>query len=660
VVPFEDEAAVPFVMGDDAYVVASGVIRRLDPVTLEVLDGVAVPGRVVAVQDGDGVLWVYAPRDGSLRRIVDGVQDRQVQVAPPGARRGLTLAAGRPVLFDADGATVEFVDRRSGRPDTPLSLPAPGGLVQGPSLDGSRVWVAQADGRVLGIAPDGAALEVDLDMDSPRRPEVAGDRVHVPAVDGVVVVLDEATAVPVAEPADLEAAAEDDFSTFVDDGVVWWNVPSLDDALGTIEDDGSVTRVDVDTDALEALAEDQVPTDRVVVEPVVVEPPAPPTPPVTVPPIPGPPVSVPPVSVPVVAAPPVTGTPPTFPVAVPTTGAPVTNRPAPTAPTAATAATAPTAPTAPTTPSTPVPTTPTTPVPTTPTTPVPTTPTTPVPTTPTTAAPVVVPDVGGQTPGDACLTIAAAGLACQQAPLDGFAPNPGVVVGQSPGPGTATTAGAPVTVQFYTSAGVEVPETRGVRSAADACATITNAGLQCNQDPRPSSGPNVPPGAVFDQSEAPGTRVAEGSTVTIAWENTPSGMLCQTVPGGDRWATTYAVVSGACNDPLGVVFTAPTAGTVPLCRYFPEGSFQNTSQHLNVVAGCPEPSGFGYFRPGEVIGHVYNFVADGPSGRARTVFAYVWNSNHYYSLDSNSAYAQEHYVRREPNARQALPSFEVW
>jgi hypothetical protein len=593
----------PYVGGGQAYLVGDGVVRWLDPATFEEKGSLAVPGTVSATIDGDGILWVLAPRDGSLRKVVGGEVTAEVDVVDPGHDSAITLAGNQPVVHDRDDASLVFVDRRTGRPGDEVQLPGPA-MLQGPSSEGDRVWLASEAGTLIGIGPAGDAIEVDVPGASGalRRPEVLSDRVVVASAGGTVSVFD-GTGQPVADaPADLPAAAEGDFRTFTKDGVVWFNAPDAGLA-GTVDGQGGVHPLEVDEESL-ARRRQQAPDPETPVQPTRVDTPQEAVPqapiPATIPATPtnpsgGPPdvePSPPPTTVAAGERPGATATPTTLPVT--TTAVP---------PTATT---------------------------------VPTTTTTTVPP----PQPVPVPDVTGMAVADACAALEAAGLTCSQQPSGTYGSPANTVLGQSPAGGQAQTRGGPVAISFHESAGVTVPAAGTTGSTA--CGPIEDAGLTCNLIPvYGTDGPT--PDEAYGQTPAAGTAVGPGSTVNVEYEARPQAVVWQVDNPANYqlYLTTDAAAAdryqaqGWTKTSLGRVFLEEAPDTWVVYCLQPNGTGSNQS-NVYIPGTMPnlpyhEACGGGVLGYAPIDGHP-------KASRVHPVWRYVAHSDDYYSTaDSDPA-----------------------
>lgn len=616
----------PYVGGGQAYLVGDGQVRWLDPATFEVERSIAVPGSVSATVDGDGILWVLAPRDGSLRRVVRGEVTAEVPVVDPGHDAAITLAGNQPVVHDRDDDRLYFVDRRTGRPGDDVVLPGPATL-QGPSQQGDRVWLAGDDGALLGIHPEGDAIEVEVPdvTGALLRPEVTDDRVVVPVDDGRVAVFDGGGQ-PVGTVAALPAAALGDFRTFTKNGVVWFNAPASGQA-GTVDGKGTVHPVDVDEGDLTRRRE-QTPDPEAPVEPTRVESAA-------LPELPQAPV---PATIPSTPPPPPPG------AGQAGDGGPTTTASGAPGGTGSSSTTSPTSPTSPTS----VPATSTTS--TAPTT-TKTTTTTSSTTTTTTAVPqsVPVPDVAGRPVTDACTAIEAAGLACDPQDSGQYGTPANTVLGQAPTAGTSLARGGTVAVSYHSSEGVVVPQAGTDRSTA--CGPLDAVGLVCTLVPV-EGGDYPTPDEVYGQSVAPGTRVGPGSTVSVQVESRQAADVWQLDNPANQqlYLTTDAGTAagweaqGWRRTNLGRIFLAPAPGTVELDCFEPDGSGDNQSQvFIPGPVGAPP-----YLRSCGVLGY---FPMDGhpKTARGHDVWDYVAHSDHYYSTSASDPLGLELETRGPPN-----------
>jgi hypothetical protein len=624
----------PYVSGGQAYLVGDGVVRWLDPATFEEKASIAVPGTVSVTIDGDGILWVLAPRDGSLRRIVRGEVSAEVQVIEPGHDTAITLAGNQPVIHDRDDETLVFVDRRTGRPGDEIVLPGRATL-QGPSQEGDRVWLVTEAGTLLGVAPGGDAIEVEVGGAGGElhRPEVVDDRVVVPSEGGTVAVFDSEGRRVGDQPADLPAAAEGDFRTFTKDGVVWFNAPQAGLA-GTVDGQGAVHPIEVDEDALTSRRE-QTPDPKAPITPeqVDVEPPQRPIAPVpaTIPAEPPPP----PNSEPTPGAEtPDSGTPPDS----GDDGEPPTATTSPPGATTGGSSTATTTTTTTTTTTRPPTTTSTTVATTTTTTPLPQS--------------VPAPDVGGRPVDEACRTIEAAGLTCTRQPTGQYGAPAMTVLGQAPAAGASVARGGELAISFHESEGVAVPQA-GNRGA-NACGPIRAAGLTCN--PVPEYGTDNPtPDEVYGQEPAVGTRVGPGATVNVRYEARPFADVWQVDnPANNQlYLTTDAGTAagyeaqGWRRTGLGQIFLEPAPGTWVIYCLQPNGTGGNQSN-----AYIPETMpNLPYHEECGVLG--YGPVDSHPKGRSHQVWAFVANSDHFYSTSSSDPDGMAH-IAGKPSEIQPI------
>lgn len=592
-----DASAVPLVGGGQAYLVSDGLIRWLDPASFEPQATIRVPGRVRATIDRDGILWAVTPRDGKLRRVVEGEVTHEVRVTPPGSTVEVSLAGPRPVVHDVETGELWFVNRRDAEPGEPVTLPE-GSVLQGPSPHGERAWLATPD-SVLGVSPEGEAIEAPRpDGGTPHRPEVIEGRVVVPTHQGTLTVVDEGSGQLVTdEPQPLPAATNGDFLTFVKDGVLWFNAPGAQVA-GTVAPDGTVEVIEVDEDGLRSRQQGRPDRDDTVNPNQVVTPAAAPAP--TPAPSPGP--SPPPVPEP------------------PPPAAPAPAQPAPPAP-------------PPTPPPAPV--------------------TTPPPTGPQT---VPVPDLVDQNVDQACATLQQQGLQCQRQPSGQYAEPALTVLSQNPQAGTPVARGMPVGLSYHESAGVVVPTAGEV--ASNACGPIEDAGLVCNLIPGQSANP-VQPAGVYAQNPVAGTRVGPGSTVNVTHDDREWATVYQfDNPGNAQLilSTDADAAPGWTRTALGRLFLEQAPGTVPIYCFEPNGAGDNQSNQYYPDNPAP-PSG--NFRPcaTSIIG--YGVVPRAITTNQVIIYSFSRYSERYYSEDPNDPVGVGEYSSQQGGSRDE-GIFLVW
>jgi hypothetical protein len=248
-----EPSAVPFVNGDDVYLVADDVVRWLDPVTLEARSTIAIPGTGEATIDTDGRLWVVTPRDGRLLRINDGRTEIESPLLTPGHAVEVALADRQPVVLDSNDRSLRWIEPSTAGTAAHVVLPATGRL-QGDSTSGPRAWIAvPGDGQLHGVARDGGSIRVDIGHRPLLRPEVADDHVYAFAGDGTVTVVDARDGTT-RHTAAIDAARDSDFGTFVKDGRLWFSSPARRES-GTVRSDGTVALVQEDRAALVATAQ---------------------------------------------------------------------------------------------------------------------------------------------------------------------------------------------------------------------------------------------------------------------------------------------------------------------------------------------------------------------------------------------------------------------
>lgn len=186
--PDADEAATPHAAAGETYLVGDGVIRYLDPATLTEAAAIRVPGHAEATIDNDGILWVVTPRDGMLRKVVEGEVQRETPAVPPGHTVSMTLSGNRPVIIDRESDEMWTVDRRTGEAGGAHRIPG-GAQSQAPSTEGDRVWLV-AGRELLGIGLDDDSRVTITLPSAADRPVVTADGVSVSIDGGTVLTFD--------------------------------------------------------------------------------------------------------------------------------------------------------------------------------------------------------------------------------------------------------------------------------------------------------------------------------------------------------------------------------------------------------------------------------------------------------------------------------------
>jgi eukaryotic-like serine/threonine-protein kinase len=133
--------------------------------------------------------------------------------------------------------------------------------------------------------------------------------------------------------------------------------------------------------------------------------------------------------------------------------------------------------------------------------------------------PVVVPSVVGQQKDDARATLEDAGLRVSVQSTDSTSPKD-EVIGQDPSAGAEIPEGSSVTITVSEGPKrVQVPAVIG-QDEDGARSALRDAGFKVRVTERESEEPE---GTVIEQSPSPGTRLEEGSTVTIVVATAPTG-----------------------------------------------------------------------------------------------------------------------------------------
>lgn len=274
---------------------------------------------------------------------------------------------------------------------------------------------------------------------------------------------------------------------------------------------------------------------------------------------------------------------------------------------------------------------------------------------------VPVPDVVGKNPDNACQTLRGAGLECNRAPA-GFGSPPNKVFGQNPEARANAAPGSPVTISFYDSEGIEVPDVRNLRAQA-ACQRLQQAGLGCAEVQGGRSSEAVPPNSVVDQNPAPGERVAEGQQVNIGIDSRPYATLWNFNATGYRNQVTadegrirQLEGEGYARNELGLVYVGNDAppGGQPLFERVPKPP--NGSRSHWYTAG-DEESAYSqeYYRTVGRIAWVYR----GRAENRNTVYAFSWNSERYYSIEPNDPKGESEYLSYGNQANRP-EVWEVW
>jgi virginiamycin B lyase len=149
------------------------VLAMIDPRRNRVVRSVRLGPRPVAVAEGSGAVWIADARTDSVYR-VDTAGSRVVTTIRVGANPG-RIAAGDGVVWVANlgDQTLSHIDPSTNRViGAPVSL---GKEINDITLAGSTLWVASADGTVVGLrAADGAVVSPAVSTE-PAPLALAGD-----------------------------------------------------------------------------------------------------------------------------------------------------------------------------------------------------------------------------------------------------------------------------------------------------------------------------------------------------------------------------------------------------------------------------------------------------------------------------------------------------
>ncbi len=215
-----------------------GSVQRLDPMTLSTMGnplGLTGPLGAGAI-DAKSVLWVPVPANGQAASVNAGLAGNPVGVGRAGDDLTLTIAAGAAVVTDF--TTAESIILSPNGTQTRVKLPssvaqAGKGTVMAPgTTDGQLVPLLA--GRSLVVLNSGSGSLSTVSLQLPRHrlaaPQALGQKVYIPdQSSGSLLVYDAATnrmdqQVPVTgRPGMLDA--------FVKDGLLWVNGPDSSKAV---------------------------------------------------------------------------------------------------------------------------------------------------------------------------------------------------------------------------------------------------------------------------------------------------------------------------------------------------------------------------------------------------------------------------------------------
>jgi hypothetical protein len=216
-----------------------GSVQRLDPMTLATQGNpVSLTGPLgAAAIDAKATLWVPVPTNGQAASVLSGRPGQPVGVGRAGDDLALTIAGGSAVVTDF--TTAESLVLGSAGVQVKVKLPSivaqlgKGRYVTPPtSTDGQLVPLLAGTSLVVVNAGSGSVSSVALDLPKHQltTPQVLGQKVYIPdQSSGSLLVYDAATnrmdsQVPVTgRPGPLEA--------FVKDGLLWVNNPNSPKAV---------------------------------------------------------------------------------------------------------------------------------------------------------------------------------------------------------------------------------------------------------------------------------------------------------------------------------------------------------------------------------------------------------------------------------------------
>jgi hypothetical protein len=224
----------------------AAIVQQIDPLRLTTIGRPVGPPALKAplgtgsAITADGTLWVPDDAAGALVPVRHGVTGRPVPVGRRGDTLSLTVANGHPAVVDSSAATMTVLASAQ-RPAT-VGLPPTGGRsVLVPPSTGTTVpllvgashelvLVNTASGTVSSVALAGlASQQVDA-------PQILGPRVYIPdQTQGTLLSYDISTGAQ-GEPIEIGSQPGQQIDAFVQDGVLWANVPDGSQAVAVNAD----------------------------------------------------------------------------------------------------------------------------------------------------------------------------------------------------------------------------------------------------------------------------------------------------------------------------------------------------------------------------------------------------------------------------------------
>jgi hypothetical protein len=215
-----------------------GSIQRLDPLTLATMGGplsFTAPLGAAAI-DARSALWVPVPSDGQAATVHNGQAAQPIGIGRPGDDLALTIAAGVPVITDfTSGQSVIFGPNGAQvkvRLPSIISQAAKGSVLAPASTDGQLVPLLAGKYLVVLNSENGSFSSVSLTLPDHQfaAPQALDQRIYIPDQNsGKVLVYDATTdrmeraIQATGRPGSLEA--------FVKDGLLWVNDPDSANAV---------------------------------------------------------------------------------------------------------------------------------------------------------------------------------------------------------------------------------------------------------------------------------------------------------------------------------------------------------------------------------------------------------------------------------------------
>lgn len=239
-------AGSQIVMGSGlAYLVdpRAGIVQRIDPLRLTTIGepvGLAPPLGAGSAITADGTLWVPDDAAGALVPVRHGATGKPVSVGRHGDTLSLTIANGRPAVVDSSAATMTVL-ATAGKSATVSLPPTGGGSVLAPPSSGPIVplLVGPSHELVLVNTVRGTVSSVSLAGAAGQRldpPLILGPRVYIPDESrGSLLSYNIATGAQ-GQPIVIGSRPGQPIEAFVQNGILWANVPTGAQAVAVNSD----------------------------------------------------------------------------------------------------------------------------------------------------------------------------------------------------------------------------------------------------------------------------------------------------------------------------------------------------------------------------------------------------------------------------------------